>query len=755
LLLGVVPALALAPAVAPPARAALGPPSVSLTKVVDPGSATGWSFEFTISPATGVTPSAAQTVTSAAPTVTWDDLTPGTAYTITETGVAAGFQAGTISCDGGGNTFTPVADQVITCTATNQQLAQVTVVKSAGPANDEPFNFGFRTGTGPFTVFQLQDPTGPTRVFADLVPGQTHTIEEVLTIPQVSATWSVASVGCLDALDGTITAGTISGPVGEVSVTTKPGSRITCVFSNAQGTSITIQKVAAPAVTPRTFPFTVTGPAGAGLPTMPFLLDVNGDPTYPSAETFANLPSGAYTVSEATPSGWALVGFACTLQGAPFGTKDPATGTVSFVLDAGQDVVCTYQNTKLGSITIGKTTLPAGGTGFDFTTAGLTPASFTLAGGGSQPFTGLLPGTYTVTEAPRPGWQLTDLVCAGATASTVVTDEPTGTISVDLVDGEDISCTYSNTELASVTVAKVGLPATSTQQFLFSVAGVGPGLPDSSLVLTSGAERTYGGLLPQTVTVSETLPAGWRLTGGTCVSDDRGDLNLTGLQRSIPLLAGENVRCTYVNTALTSIVVVKQTEPAGSTQPFSFTASGGTPPIAPAAFTLVDNPRPTADFDPGFAQSFLVLPGTYTITELPTAGWTAATGEAGTLTCSPPVAGSVVTLAGSTATIAVQPGDRLVCEFLNKRLASPQPIAAPVVTGFSPGSGRVGSTVTIMGTSFSYANRVTFNGVPAAFSVRSPSLIVATVPVGARTGPVRVTTPFGSGQSTRSFYVLP
>jgi hypothetical protein len=86
---------------------------------------------------------------------------------------------------------------------------------------------------------------------------------------------------------------------------------------------------------------------------------------------------------------------------------------------------------------------------------------------------------------------------------------------------------------------------------------------------------------------------------------------------------------------------------------------------------------------------------------------------------------------------------------------APKPSDPPKVTALSPGAGKVGSTVTIMGTSFSYANRVTFNGVPASFSVRSPTTIVATVPVGAATGPVRVTTPFGSSQSARSFYVLP
>jgi len=85
----------------------------------------------------------------------------------------------------------------------------------------------------------------------------------------------------------------------------------------------------------------------------------------------------------------------------------------------------------------------------------------------------------------------------------------------------------------------------------------------------------------------------------------------------------------------------------------------------------------------------------------------------------------------------------------------PPPYAVPTITSLNPGAGRVGSMVTLSGTSLNYTRSVTFNGVPASFSVRSPSLIVATVPAGARTGLVRATTPFGVATSTRSFYVLP
>lgn len=81
--------------------------------------------------------------------------------------------------------------------------------------------------------------------------------------------------------------------------------------------------------------------------------------------------------------------------------------------------------------------------------------------------------------------------------------------------------------------------------------------------------------------------------------------------------------------------------------------------------------------------------------------------------------------------------------------------SAPSVVSFSPASGRVGTVVTISGTGLGYARSVTIGGIAAAFTVRTPTTLVATVPAGAKTGPIRVTTRYGTALSARSFYVLP
>ncbi|MBS0378227.1 MAG: IPT/TIG domain-containing protein [Proteobacteria bacterium] len=69
-------------------------------------------------------------------------------------------------------------------------------------------------------------------------------------------------------------------------------------------------------------------------------------------------------------------------------------------------------------------------------------------------------------------------------------------------------------------------------------------------------------------------------------------------------------------------------------------------------------------------------------------------------------------------------------------------------------SGAVGSTIVILGTNLNGATSVTFNGTAAiAFSVVSKSELKATIPAGATTGTVLVTTPGGTLSSNAPFTV--
>jgi hypothetical protein len=82
---------------------------------------------------------------------------------------------------------------------------------------------------------------------------------------------------------------------------------------------------------------------------------------------------------------------------------------------------------------------------------------------------------------------------------------------------------------------------------------------------------------------------------------------------------------------------------------------------------------------------------------------------------------------------------------------------APTITSFTPTTGPVGSSVVITGTNFTgtgfMTSSVRFNGLASTFTVNSSTQITATVPAGATTGPISVTTLGGPATSSTNFTV--
>ena len=82
-------------------------------------------------------------------------------------------------------------------------------------------------------------------------------------------------------------------------------------------------------------------------------------------------------------------------------------------------------------------------------------------------------------------------------------------------------------------------------------------------------------------------------------------------------------------------------------------------------------------------------------------------------------------------------------------------LVLPTITSFSPTSGGAGTQVTIYGSKFLNATSVTINGVAANYTIKSDTKITATVPSGATSGKIAVTTPSGTATSATNFKVLP
>ena len=83
------------------------------------------------------------------------------------------------------------------------------------------------------------------------------------------------------------------------------------------------------------------------------------------------------------------------------------------------------------------------------------------------------------------------------------------------------------------------------------------------------------------------------------------------------------------------------------------------------------------------------------------------------------------------------------------------PLQTPALTSLSPTSGMVGSSVTLTGTNLTGATGVRFNGTAATtFAVVNATTVTATVPTGATSGNVTVTTAGGTSNGV-AFAVMP
>jgi hypothetical protein len=80
---------------------------------------------------------------------------------------------------------------------------------------------------------------------------------------------------------------------------------------------------------------------------------------------------------------------------------------------------------------------------------------------------------------------------------------------------------------------------------------------------------------------------------------------------------------------------------------------------------------------------------------------------------------------------------------------------APLLTSFSPTNGMPGDPIEIRGSNLGTALRIEFGLEPAAFTVVSPSNVIARVPTNAINGRLQITTPAGNTASTQPFVVRP
>lgn len=185
------------------------------------------------------------------------------------------------------------------------------------------------------------------------------------------------------------------------------------------------------------------------LPLWSFKLD-NGDVIPVDSVTgevdFGQVALGAHTITEVGPNASYMLdtvtGTGCQKTGA-----DTAAATVTKT-----GTTCVFSNlVNKGTITIVKDAQPDDAQDFSFS-GSLSIGDFSLDDdadptlSNSKTVSGLMPGTYTVTENPTQGWILQGVVCASNLRSFTAQAVPSATQEIILGSDEHITCTFTNTK---------------------------------------------------------------------------------------------------------------------------------------------------------------------------------------------------------------------------------------------------------------------------------------------------------------------
>jgi hypothetical protein len=194
----------------------------------------------------------------------------------------------------------------------------------------------------------------------------------------------------------------------------------------------------------------------------------------------------------------------------------------------------------------------------------------------------------TVTEAASTGYVLTGFSCTDANAASTLNPASFGTFvaatrvgtvpATNVKSGADITCTFTNTRQASLTITKVSNGGVGTFNFTGNngwtsqniiTTASGTGVPGTLQVLTAAAATT----------ITETAVSGYVMSAVNCAGTGGGTqptVNLTN--RTIAFTAtqlalGSNVTCTVTNTKLPTITLTKIS--VGSVGTFTFTGGNG------------------------------------------------------------------------------------------------------------------------------------------------------------------------------------
>lgn len=437
----------------------------------------------------------------------------------------------------------------------------VTVTKETDPGvtgTGHEFGFTVASDTGPVQpgppVVETLDgvvAAGETVTYEDVLAGTGYSLAET----DVPPPWAQESVVCtaVPPAGGPPQQYVLDDPSDRFPVT--PENATDCVITNSAAV-VTVTKQTVPDGAEGDFTFDVTGQDAVTL--------ADGE-----SASFP-VPAGApVTLTEGAADGWLPPEIACTAD------ADVAERSATVVPVAGQEIECTFTNTRLGTVVVSKEAHGVDGRTFDFTSDIPGGEEFAIEveqGDGTlyeEVITDVPAGTYTIeelTDDGDPATVLADLACTygGADHSG---DPATRTIDLTVLPGETVRCFFTNTLPGSITVIKRTVPVEYDQEFDFVHTPPGgdpePFTLNGNSVPPNLALRTFLDLDAGVHTITEPADEpGWSLTDLDCTADFWAP-TADGRGVEVDLPAGGVVVCFFTNAADAATASVTKTVAGG------------------------------------------------------------------------------------------------------------------------------------------------------------------------------------------------
>lgn len=360
--------------------------------------------------------------------------------------------------------------------------------------------------------------------------------------------------------------------------------------------SITIVKDAAPNDA-QDFAFTTTG---TGLSN--FSLDDDADATLLNTRTFNGLAPGSYTVTEGAVASWALTNLICADPDSG-STVNLGTRVATIDLDAGENIACTYTNTKAATLQLRKSwvgaiidnavNIPAT-SGFANNTAALASVANTATEIDNGTAVNVFPGNVGTLPAEAfttgtAGNYTAALACTGGGTLSGTNALTSNTLTINAADaGAVVVCTYTNTrKTASIILRKTWVNAIVNDAVNVTATDL------ATLASTANTANETDAGVAQTVRAGDVLTLAETFTSGSAANYDSalactGTGGLAGNTLTVGS-ADTAIVCTQTNTRKTAdLVITKASTPngpftAGQTISYSVTATNNGPSAADGA----------------------------------------------------------------------------------------------------------------------------------------------------------------------------